>query len=83
MKEVVDSSHRKLIRPSLTEVKEQGSPRKRRQDSSHQNHSRQKRVGPSDQTHAEAFYYVKQMQNRTPMVVVLKDGERLRGVIEW
>ena len=42
-----------------------------------------KRAAPPDQTHAEAFYYVKQMQNRTPMVVVLTDGEELRGVIEW
>ncbi len=42
-----------------------------------------KRAAPPDQTHAEAFYYVKQMQNRTPMVVVLDDGEELRGVIEW
>jgi sRNA-binding regulator protein Hfq len=42
-----------------------------------------KRAAPPDQTHAEAFYYVKQMQNRTPMVIVLDDGEELRGVIEW
>ena len=42
-----------------------------------------KRAAPPDQTHAEAFYYVKQMQNRTPMVVVLDDGEELRGIIEW
>ncbi|MEZ5393400.1 MAG: hypothetical protein R2724_11120 [Bryobacterales bacterium] len=42
-----------------------------------------KRAAPPDQTHAEAFYYVKQMQNRTPMVVVMDDGEELHGVIEW
>ncbi len=42
-----------------------------------------KRAAPPDQTHAEAFYYVKQMQNRTPMTVVLNDGEELQGVIEW
>jgi sRNA-binding regulator protein Hfq len=38
---------------------------------------------PPEQTNAEAFYYVKQMNNKTPMVVVLTDGEELRGVIEW
>lgn len=43
----------------------------------------QKRVVPPDQTNAENFYYVKQMQSKTPMVIVLKDGEELRGVIEW
>ena len=38
---------------------------------------------PPDQTHAENFYYLKQMQGKTPMVVVLNDGETLNGVIEW
>ena len=38
---------------------------------------------PPDQTHAENFYYLKQMQTKTPMVVVLTDGETLRGVVEW
>ncbi|MBI1354385.1 MAG: hypothetical protein GC160_08565 [Acidobacteria bacterium] len=48
-----------------------------------QNKPARKRPAPPDQTHAEAYYYVKQMQNRTPMTVVLKDGESLHGVIEW
>jgi sRNA-binding regulator protein Hfq len=34
-------------------------------------------------SHAEVFYYQKQVQAQTPMVVVLDDGERLDGVIEW
>lgn len=38
---------------------------------------------PQEQTNAEAFYYSKQMSARTPMVVVLLDGEVLHGVIEW
>lgn len=38
---------------------------------------------PPDQTNAENFYYIKQMQSKTPMVIVLKDGEELHGVIEW
>ena len=42
-----------------------------------------RKAAPPDQTSAEAFYYVKQMNNRTPMVVVLEDGEELRGHIEW
>jgi len=38
---------------------------------------------PAEHTNAENFYYVKQMQARTPMVLVLKDGEELQGTIEW
>lgn len=38
---------------------------------------------PAEQTNAENFYYQKQMQGRTAMVIVLRDGEEIRGVIEW
>jgi len=69
----VDSGNRKLIRPSFNELKEQMSAPPRVQ----------KRPIPPDHTNAENFYYVKQMQAKTPMVFVLKDGEVLRGVIEW
>ena len=34
-------------------------------------------------SHAEVFYFQKQVQAQTPMVVLLDDGERLEGVIEW
>jgi len=66
-------SNRKLIRPSLAEIKEQlsnGRPPR-------------KRPSANEQTNAENFYYVKQMQNKTPMVIVLQDGEAVHGVIEW
>jgi host factor-I protein len=79
MKESVEPTNRKLIRPSLTEVKEQITHKRPQQ----QPQPKQKRTTPPDQTHAENFYYLKQMQNRTPMVLVLKDGEELRGYIEW
>jgi host factor-I protein len=69
----VESANRKLIRPSLTELKEQINPPRRAQ----------KKPAPPDQTNAENFYYVKQMQAKTPMVFVLRDGETLHGVIEW
>ena len=42
-----------------------------------------KRTNAIEQTHAEAFYFQKQMASRTPMVVVLKDGEEVHGFIEW
>lgn len=38
---------------------------------------------PLEQTNAENFYYQKQMQSRTPMVIVLRDGEEVHGIIEW
>jgi sRNA-binding regulator protein Hfq len=41
------------------------------------------RPAPPEQTNAENFYYLKQMSTRTPMVVVLTDGEEIRGWIEW
>jgi host factor-I protein len=42
-----------------------------------------RKLTPPEQTNAENFYYQKQMQARTPMVVVLRDGEEVRGIIEW
>ena len=42
-----------------------------------------KKSTPPDQTNAEQFYYSKQMQGKTRMMVVLTDGEQLEGVIEW
>jgi host factor-I protein len=42
-----------------------------------------KKLAPPEQTNAENFYYQKQMQGRTAMVIVLRDGEEIRGVIEW
>jgi RNA chaperone Hfq len=38
---------------------------------------------PTEQTNAENFYYQKQMQSKTPMVIVLRDGEEVHGYIEW
>ena len=42
-----------------------------------------KKGAPAEQTNAENFYYQKQMQGKTPMVIVLRDGEEIHGVIEW
>ena len=33
--------------------------------------------------HAELFYLQKQIQSQTRMVVVMEDGERVEGCIEW
>jgi host factor-I protein len=42
----------------------------------------QRRVPPID-TNAETFYYKKQMDAHTLMVIVLQDGEEIEGTIEW
>ena len=73
--------NRKLFRPSLTEVKEQYPPRSAQPLP--QQPPLRKKPAPPEQTHAENFYYVKQMQARTPVAVVLNDGETLHGVVEW
>ena len=81
--------NRKLIRPNLAQVKERlaSKPPMGGRESSHRdtpnNGHRRARPGPPEQTNAEAFYYLKQMNNKTPMIVVLDDGERLEGHIEW
>ena len=77
-------ANRKLIRPSLS---------RNEHNHNHNNHSQAerrernsaapKKAPPSDQTNAENFYYQKQMQSKTPMVIVLRDGEEVHGIIEW
>ena len=68
--------NRKLIRPDLSEIKEhfQGAAAKV---------YRTRKPVPPEQTNAESFYYLKQMTNKTRMVIILRDGEEVRGVIEW
>lgn len=67
--------NRKLIRTTLADVKE-------REASVKQTPIQRKRI-PLEHTNAESFYYKKQMESRTPMVIVLQDGEQLHGTIEW
>jgi host factor-I protein len=76
-----DFTNRRLIRPYV--------PREGNRDGNRSEFSRDRatagsrKPAPPEQTHAENFYYQKQMQTRTPMVLVLKDGEQLHGCIEW
>ena len=67
----LQSMNRPLIRPNLSEIASKLGPRAR------------KKVPPPTETHAEASYYVRQMTAKTPMVVILTDGEELNGIIEW
>jgi len=66
-------THRKLIRPDISETLRNDQPRA----------VTRRKQSPPEQTNAEEFYYLKQMAARTPMVVVLINDEELRGWIEW
>jgi sRNA-binding regulator protein Hfq len=37
----------------------------------------------AESSHAEAFYFQKQIQSQTLMMFVLEDGEQIEGMIEW
>ena len=87
-------ANRKLIRPTLNRADQvhnnhghNHAPTERRDRDRDRDHDRDrsaapaKKTAPSEQTNAENFYYQKQMQTRTPMVIVLRDGEEVHGII--
>ena len=63
-------TNRKLIRPDADQRNNPGRGVRRKQV-------------PPEQTNAEEFYYLKQMAAKTPMVLMLTNGDELRGWIEW
>jgi RNA chaperone Hfq len=87
-------ANRKLIRPILNRADHaqnnhghNHAPAERRDRDRDRDRDRSaapaKKAAPSEQTNAENYYYQKQMQSRTPMVIVLRDGEEVHGYIEW
>ncbi len=86
-------ANRKLIRPTLNRADHAHNnhghnhvPAERRDRDRDRDRSAgapPKKTAPSEQTNAENFYYQKQMQSKTPMVIVLRDGEEVHGYIEW
>ena len=90
------TANRKLIRPALAEVRDQiarstppahaaapPAPMGAGAGAASAPVRAAKKPVPPDQTNAENFYFLKQMQSKTDMVIVLRDGEQIRGVIEW
>ena len=71
---------RKLIRPALAP---QSRSNHQERGSSERIVQRIARSSSPDQTHAETFYYQKQIQARTPVTIALKNGESVDGVLEW
>jgi sRNA-binding regulator protein Hfq len=76
---------RKLIRPSLAQHALRERQFHQRNHAPVLSHSASNATTPSehDSSHAEAFYFQKQVQTQTLMAFVLEDGERIEGYIEW
>ena len=64
--------NRKLIRPNLNEYKEKMT-----------REATKKKTHPPSETYAENYYYLKQMNKKTHMAIVMMDGEILSGYVEW
>jgi host factor-I protein len=91
-------ANRKLIRPLLNRSEHNHGAASHNHAQSSHNHAQPpmerrerperspgagKKIAPPETTNAENFYYQKQMQSKTAMVVLLRDGEEIRGYIEW
>ncbi len=80
-------ANRKLIRPSLNRGDHNHNHNHAHNHAQGERRDRgaatAKKTAPTEQTNAENFYYQKQMQSKTPMVIVLRDGEEVHGIIEW
>lgn len=75
---------RKLIRPTLPDRGQRNRRFSRHDEPALVSHGTALPTATAhDTSHAESFYFQKQMQARTPMVFVLEDGERIEGCIEW
>ena len=86
--------NRKLIRPFINHTNHPavnhapghsaagiGERRERPERGDRSNGAR--KSAPPEQTNAENFYFQKQMQSKTPMIIVLLDDEEVHGIIEW
>jgi sRNA-binding regulator protein Hfq len=87
-------ANRKLIRPMLNHSNHtnhsaaihpapKATERRERTERGPERSNGARKAPPPDQTNAENFYYQKQMQSKTPMVIILCDDEEIHGVIEW
>jgi len=72
---------REPVRESNRE--QRGPSRPRQRENAPAQNGAKRRAVPPEVTNAEAFYYLKQMNTQTPMVVELDNGEKIRGCIEW
>jgi len=76
---------RKLVRPPVLEKGLAARSLARRTVSPLTAHHPAQRADQAGQesSHAEVFYFQKQVQAQTQMTIVLDDGESIEGIIEW
>jgi len=74
---------RKLVRPTLPARALRDSGHGLRAESPLLAHQSTMTAMSDEASHAEAFYFQKQMQMQTLMTFVLEDGEQIEGYIEW
>jgi sRNA-binding regulator protein Hfq len=77
---------RKLVRPKLPGRALNGRFLPRRVASpltAHHSIQKNADASRSESSHAEVFYFQKQIQTQTLMTFVLDDGESIEGYIEW
>ena len=63
--------NRKLIRPKLTEYKDKMS-----------REPAKKKTHPPSETYAENYYYLKQMNKKTHVAIVMVDGETIDDMVD-
>src|SRR3954470_12296737 len=80
---------RKLIRPVLPQVEAKNDAQANGGASAERAPRAERPARPdrkpfvAEQTFAENFYFQKQLQNKTLLTVVLKNGETINGIVEW
>jgi sRNA-binding regulator protein Hfq len=75
---------RKLIRPPMPPNARRDPARVSAISSAFTNPTRlDTAVVRGESSHAEAYYFQKQIHSRTVMIFVLEDGEQIEGTIEW
>lgn len=67
----------------LEQMKDKYKAKNYSQQRSPRYESSPKKQPPAAETHAETYYYKKQIDAKTEIVFVLQDGEEIEGTIEW
>lgn len=74
---------RKLIRPAMAPNNRTAPAVSEQRAEERQRTVHSQKAAAGEQTHAETFYYQKQIQVRTPLTFVLRNGESVEGILEW
>lgn len=79
---------RKLIRPTMPVAEQNGdsgngSGQATRSAHSERRERPQRKSFVPEQTFAENFYFQKQLQTKTLLTLVLRNGETINGIVDW